>query len=73
MAFTRDAASGENLFNGEYLFNAQGEDVVAGVRTPLQVSKKGTTWPLCSSVRQSVVQASLLFSCLLILEKTLSA
>ena len=32
VAFTRDAATGENLFNGEYLINAQGEDVVAGTR-----------------------------------------
>ncbi|MBT8382089.1 MAG: pyruvate, phosphate dikinase, partial [Ignavibacteria bacterium] len=34
VAFTRDAATGENVFYGEYLFNAQGEDVVAGTRTP---------------------------------------
>jgi pyruvate,orthophosphate dikinase len=34
VAFTRDPASGENIFYGEYLFNAQGEDVVAGTRTP---------------------------------------
>ena len=34
VAFTRDAATGENIFNGEYLINAQGEDVVAGIRTP---------------------------------------
>ncbi len=34
VAFTRDPASGENVFYGEYLFNAQGEDVVAGIRTP---------------------------------------
>ncbi|HEX2867674.1 MAG TPA: pyruvate, phosphate dikinase [Ignavibacteriales bacterium] len=39
VAFTRDAASGENMFYGEYLFNAQGEDVVAGVRTPLPIAK----------------------------------
>jgi len=37
VAFTRDPASGENVFYGEYLFNAQGEDVVAGVRTPLPI------------------------------------
>ncbi len=37
VAFTRDAASGENVFYGEYLFNAQGEDVVAGIRTPLKI------------------------------------
>ncbi|HRI46142.1 MAG TPA: pyruvate, phosphate dikinase [Ignavibacteriaceae bacterium] len=34
VAFTRDPANGENVFYGEYLFNAQGEDVVAGTRTP---------------------------------------
>ncbi|MGE5402578.1 MAG: pyruvate, phosphate dikinase [Ignavibacteriales bacterium] len=38
VAFTRDAASGENVFYGEYLFNAQGEDVVAGVRTPFPIA-----------------------------------
>ena len=41
VAFTRDAATGENIFNGEYLINAQGEDVVAGVRTPQQITKEG--------------------------------
>ncbi|MDX1479007.1 MAG: pyruvate, phosphate dikinase, partial [Saprospiraceae bacterium] len=41
VAFTRDAATGENIFNGEYLFNAQGEDVVAGIRTPRQVTLEG--------------------------------
>ncbi|MFI5237412.1 MAG: pyruvate, phosphate dikinase, partial [Ignavibacteriales bacterium] len=39
VAFTRDPASGENIFYGEYLFNAQGEDVVAGTRTPHPISK----------------------------------
>ncbi|MFH1727105.1 MAG: pyruvate, phosphate dikinase [Pseudomonadota bacterium] len=39
VAFTRDPASGENVFYGEYLINAQGEDVVAGTRTPLPISK----------------------------------
>jgi pyruvate,orthophosphate dikinase len=38
VAFTRDAATGENTFYGEYLMNAQGEDVVAGIRTPLPIS-----------------------------------
>ena len=38
VAFTRDAASGENTFYGEYLMNAQGEDVVAGIRTPLPIA-----------------------------------
>ncbi len=42
VAFTRDAATGENLFNGEYLVNAQGEDVVAGTRTPQQITKEGS-------------------------------
>ncbi len=42
VAFTRDAGTGENLFNGEYLINAQGEDVVAGTRTPLQITKIGS-------------------------------
>lgn len=39
VAFTRDPASGENRFYGEYLINAQGEDVVAGTRTPQPISK----------------------------------
>lgn len=39
VAFTRDPSSGENVFYGEYLFNAQGEDVVAGIRTPHPISK----------------------------------
>lgn len=39
VAFTRDPASGENVFYGEYLINAQGEDVVAGTRTPLPISQ----------------------------------
>ncbi len=39
VAFTRDAATGENIFYGEYLMNAQGEDVVAGTRTPLPMSQ----------------------------------
>ncbi|MGV6846504.1 MAG: pyruvate, phosphate dikinase [Lutibacter sp.] len=42
VCFTRDAATGENIFNGEYLINAQGEDVVAGVRTPQQITKEGS-------------------------------
>lgn len=39
VAFTRDPATGENVFYGEYLFNAQGEDVVAGTRTPSMISE----------------------------------
>jgi pyruvate,orthophosphate dikinase len=42
VAFTRDAATGEDVFNGEYLMNAQGEDVVAGIRTPQQITKEGS-------------------------------
>jgi pyruvate,orthophosphate dikinase len=42
VCFTRDAGTGENKFNGEYLINAQGEDVVAGVRTPQQITKLGS-------------------------------
>lgn len=41
VCFSRDAGNGENLFNGEYLVNAQGEDVVAGIRTPQQITKIG--------------------------------
>ena len=42
VCFSRDAGSGEDLFNGEYLINAQGEDVVAGIRTPQQITKIGS-------------------------------
>ena len=42
VCFSRDAANGEDLFNGEYLINAQGEDVVAGIRTPQQITKIGS-------------------------------
>ena len=42
VCFSRDAGIGENLFNGEYLINAQGEDVVAGIRTPQQITKIGS-------------------------------
>ena len=42
VAFSRDAATGENLFTGEYLINAQGEDVVAGIRTPQQITVEGS-------------------------------
>lgn len=42
VCFSRDAATGENRFNGEYLVNAQGEDVVAGIRTPQQITKDGS-------------------------------
>ncbi len=42
VAFTRDAGTGEDLFNGEYLIDAQGEDVVAGIRTPQQITLEGS-------------------------------
>ena len=42
VCFSRDAGTGENIFNGEYLVNAQGEDVVAGIRTPQQITLEGS-------------------------------
>lgn len=42
VCFSRDAATGENVFNGEWLINAQGEDVVAGIRTPQQITLQGS-------------------------------
>src|SRR5262249_23639265 len=41
VAFTRDPSTGENVFYGEFLMNAQGEDVVAGIRTPLPIAELG--------------------------------
>lgn len=45
VAFTRDPATGENVFYGEYLINAQGEDVVAGVRTPHKIAMLSKEMP----------------------------
>jgi len=45
VAFTRDPATGENTFYGEYLINAQGEDVVAGIRTPKKIEELGHDMP----------------------------
>ncbi len=45
VAFTRDPATGENVLYGEYLANAQGEDVVAGVRTPLKIAQMQEVMP----------------------------
>jgi len=45
VAFTRDPANGENVFYGEYLINAQGEDVVAGVRTPNPIAMLAKEMP----------------------------
>lgn len=42
VCFSRNSGTGENLFNGEYLINAQGEDVVAGIRTPQEITKEGS-------------------------------
>lgn len=42
VCFSRNSGTGENLFNGEYLVNAQGEDVVAGIRTPHEITKEGS-------------------------------
>ncbi|MCF7920795.1 MAG: pyruvate, phosphate dikinase [Candidatus Cloacimonetes bacterium] len=54
VAFTRDAATGEDLFNGEYLINAQGEDVVAGTRTPQQITKEGSQrWAVLAEVPEA--------------------
>ncbi|QCX40023.1 pyruvate, phosphate dikinase [Aureibaculum algae] len=53
VCFTRDAGTGENVFNGEYLINAQGEDVVAGVRTPQQITKLGSErWAVLAKVEE---------------------
>ncbi len=51
VCFSRDAATGEDLFVGEYLINAQGEDVVAGIRTPQQITKEGSQrWAVLAGV-----------------------
>ena len=55
VAFSRDAATGENIFNGEYLINAQGEDVVAGVRTPQQITVEGSRrWAALQGISEEV-------------------
>ena len=55
VAFTRDAATGENIFNGEYLINAQGEDVVAGIRTPQQITLEGSRrWARQQNIAEEV-------------------
>ncbi|HRF40103.1 MAG TPA: PEP/pyruvate-binding domain-containing protein, partial [Saprospiraceae bacterium] len=53
VAFTRDAGTGEDLFNGEFLVNAQGEDVVAGIRTPQQITLEGSRrWAVLAKVSE---------------------
>jgi len=58
VAFTRDPATGENVVFGEYLINAQGEDVVAGIRTPQPISKLKEEMP--EAYEQFVQTCSLL-------------
>ena len=53
VCFSRDAATGEDLFNGEWLVNAQGEDVVAGIRTPQQITLEGSRrWAALQGIRE---------------------
>jgi len=53
VAFSRDAGTGEDVFNGEYLINAQGEDVVAGTRTPQQITLEGSKrWAVLAGVSE---------------------
>ncbi len=57
VAFSRDAGTGEDLFNGEFLINAQGEDVVAGVRTPQQITLLGSQrWAQLAMVDEATRQ-----------------
>jgi pyruvate,orthophosphate dikinase len=54
VCFSRDAGTGENLFNGEYLLNAQGEDVVAGIRTPQVITLEGSKrWAVLAGVSEA--------------------
>jgi pyruvate, orthophosphate dikinase len=55
VCFTRDSATGENILTGEYLMNAQGEDVVAGIRTPQQISiEQSKRWAQLAQVTEDV-------------------
>ncbi len=54
VAFTRNPSTGENMFYGEYLLNAQGEDVVAGTRTPLPINKKQKSDPSVQSLEEAM-------------------
>ena len=55
VAFTRDAGTGEDIFNGEYLIDAQGEDVVAGIRTPQEITISGSKkWAELQGVTEEV-------------------
>ena len=53
VGFTRNPATGEHMFFGEYLMNAQGEDVVSGVRTPLPISELNRTQPSAQAGQSS--------------------
>lgn len=54
VAFTRDSATGEDIFNGEYLLNAQGEDVVAGIRTPQEITLEGSRrWAALQNISEA--------------------
>jgi pyruvate,orthophosphate dikinase len=57
VAFTRNPSTGENVFYGEYLLNAQGEDVVAGTRTPLPINKKQKTDPSTPCLEEEMPEA----------------
>ena len=57
VAFTRNPSTGENMFYGEYLLNAQGEDVVAGTRTPLPINKKQKSDPSVPSLEEEMPEA----------------
>ena len=56
VAFTRDPATGEKKLMGEFLINAQGEDVVAGVRTPMPIAKMAEEFPEAFAQFQDVCQ-----------------
>ena len=54
VCFSRDAGTGEDVFNGEYLINAQGEDVVAGIRTPQEITIEGSRkWAALQGVSEA--------------------
>ncbi len=54
VCFSRDAGTGEDIFNGEYLINAQGEDVVAGIRTPQQITLEGSrNWAALQGISEA--------------------
>ncbi|GLH71489.1 pyruvate, phosphate dikinase [Geothrix rubra] len=57
VAFTRDPATGEKLFYGEYLINAQGEDVVAGIRTPQPITRRQAEGTGLKSLEEAMPEA----------------